>query len=377
MNVKVVSDASRAISEHFARYPDVPLVLNENAANIPDDALIFDGETPLDPGQLVGDHLVIVDESLSLSGLEHAQAAVADAARDPLTDGLADQIPIVSFLSAAVRSGYKEGRLLVGGKTDLERALKNVLVDTAVKGGGATAGGIAGAKAGLLVDAALGGTSLGLGGLVGGLIGAVGGALAGGQVASHIKLAPLREAQSDLMEVLGDFEAAVAQQKEQADADVRTAATRAAEDFQRRATTCHTAYETLLEELAIRHRDAVALTGPRVQGLAAAAERSVDEAVADYVFRMSDVHSREDADLGLVRAARRAADQWRDRMRTVLLAKDDRGPWMSTFFDVLMATPAGQELAVRYLKTCADQSRLLRTTALEGNRQMTRRIRAA
>ncbi len=118
VNVKVVGDAAREVSEHFAKYPDVPLVLNGDAANIPDDALVFDGTTTFDSAELVGDHVVVIDESLTLSGIEEAQAAVADAAESPVAEGLADQIPVLSFLTAAVRSGYSEGRLLAGGKTD-------------------------------------------------------------------------------------------------------------------------------------------------------------------------------------------------------------------------------------------------------------------
>ena len=49
----------------------------------------------------------------------------------------------------------------------------------------------------------------------------------------------------------------------------------------------------------------------------------------------------------------------------------------SKVFDVLMASPAGLTLARRYLTACAHHSRLLRTTAVEGNRQMVRSIRAA
>lgn len=378
VNVKVVEDAAQAVSEHFAKYPDVPLVLNADAANTPDDALVFDGTTTFDSAELVGDHVVVIDESLTLSGIEEAQAAVADAAESPVAEGLADQIPVLSFLTAAVRSGYSEGRLLAGGKTDLQRALKNVLIDTAAKGGGATAGGIAGAKTGALVDAALGGTSFGLGAVLGGLIGAVGGAFAGGQAASHIKLAPLREAQAELRRALDDLDGAVATEKDSAESALRVATHRADSDFRRRASTCRRAFEELLDELAARHHAVVSLTPTRVDALAATAEESVNAAVANHALLVSGLHGRQEkAGLSGLRASRAAADRWRARLRAAVSAHRCDQAAGSQVFDVLMASPAGPALARQYLTACAQHSRLLRRTALEGNRQMVRSIRAA
>ncbi len=138
VNVKVIGDAAGTLQEHFARYPNIPAVVNADADHLPADALTFDPAHGLDPSVLVGDHLTLVDQALDL---HEASSAVHDAfGADALTD---THIPVVGVLVTAVRSGVREGKLVRSGDTDRRRAVKNVAVDTTARGVGV----IAGAKA--------------------------------------------------------------------------------------------------------------------------------------------------------------------------------------------------------------------------------------
>jgi gas vesicle protein len=68
--------------------------------------------------------------------------------------------------------------------------------------------------------------TMGLGILLGGVIGAIGGVMAGGQVAAHLRLAPLRASQDELRDVLAEYEAAVAREQDASAANLRKTSTR-------------------------------------------------------------------------------------------------------------------------------------------------------
>ena len=181
VNVKVTQDASDAAASHFAQHPDVPMVVNADAANIAPDAVYFDPAQGLDAASLDGDNVTIVDESLILSDIASLQADVAGIDGTADIEAAADTIPGLTLLTAAGRSGVREGRLARNGKTSPGRAVKNVGLDTSLKGGGAAAGATAGAKAGLAIDAMTGGALLG----VPTLFGSVGGRSEAGMPAAE------------------------------------------------------------------------------------------------------------------------------------------------------------------------------------------------
>jgi len=215
MNIKVTANAANTLSEHFGKYPHIPALVNVDASHIPHDAVLFDPTHGLDPSTLVGDHLTLVDQALSL---HDAASAVHDAFG---VDVLADaHIPVVGVLVTVVRSGMREGKLLSSGDTDQGRALKNVAVDAATRGGGVMAGGAAGAAAGAHVDLITGGLTMGLGTVIGGIAGAIAGAMGGSAVASHVRHQPLREAQDSTTRALETYAALVESQQAHVEAKV-------------------------------------------------------------------------------------------------------------------------------------------------------------
>jgi hypothetical protein len=369
VNVKATEDAAEAINRHFAQYPDVPLVLNNDSRNLPADALVFDGGTDFDAAELVGDHVVVVDQSLTLSGLEQVQA-LADSAADASWVDASDHIPGLSFLAAAVRSGYKEGSLLLDGKTDIQRALKNLALDTAGKGGGGMLGGMAGAKVGAAVDAATLGATMGLGTLIGMAVGAFGGAMAGGQIATNVRLQPLRDAQEALKAALGRLEEAVAGERAASSERLRQVEHRASARFERQRAAAQQAYDDLLGQLASERREVTALDAVRIRAILSDAEAAVRRAVHDYSQRLE---SR-----GLIerRSGRRrlqavegAAIKWQRQANEAARACLSQVS-ASDFFDVVLAAPNGVSLMEAYLAEVIEASTRLRATAVEGNRRM-------
>ncbi|MGY1592267.1 hypothetical protein ACI79D_09860 [Geodermatophilus sp. SYSU D00708] len=370
VNVKVTQDAASAIDQHFAQYPDVPLVLNGDAGNLPADALVFDGSTTFDAAELVGDHVVIVDQSLTLSGIEHAQA-LAENAADPSWVDATDHVPGLSFLAAAVRSGYKEGALFFGGKTDIQRALKNVALDAAGKGGGGMLGGAAGAKVGAAVDAATLGATMGLGTLIGMAIGALGGAMVGSQITTNVKLQPLRDAQDRLKTALGRLEQAVADERAASADRLHREEQQMSARFQCQRAAARVAYDDLLTRLAAEHRDVTSLNAAELRSILAEAEVAVRRAVEDLTRRLELRGSLERrSSRRRLRASQDAAANWQrqaDEAARACLLSEDR---TSDFFDVILAAPNGVALAEAHLSTVIAASNRLRVTAVEGNRRM-------
>jgi len=208
MHVKVTANAANTLSEHFDKYPHIPALVNVDASQIPHDAVMFDPTHGLDPSTLVGDHLTLVDQALSLHDAFGADV-LADA-----------HIPVVGVLVTVVRSGMSEGKLLSSGDTDRGRALKNVAVVVATRGGGVMTGGAAGAAAGAHVDLMTGGLTMGLGTVIGGITGAIAGAMGGSAVASHVRHQLLRDAQDSTTRALETYAALVETQQAQVEAKV-------------------------------------------------------------------------------------------------------------------------------------------------------------
>jgi gas vesicle protein len=184
VNPKVYADAS-ATAEHFERFPDVPVILPADAANLPSDALHFDslsgeGLDSLREALAKGsEHLSFVDDALSHSELSSQASDALGVTGDP------GAVVDVHFPWVAVAlSGWREVRLLRNGHTQLGTSVKNISLDA----GGTGIGGIAGAKAGALVGSLLGPVGTG----IGAFIGAATGAFLGRIGSRHLKEAGLR-----------------------------------------------------------------------------------------------------------------------------------------------------------------------------------------
>jgi hypothetical protein len=179
VNVKTVADAA-SLGGHFSTYPDIPVFVPFDAANIPADALHFNALNGFNSEVLAGSHnLMIVDDALSHADMAHQTRDAIDVLNHP---GPHLHFP---YITIAV-SSFREIKLLAKGHTECMRAAKNVVTDAAAVGGG----GLAGMKAGALVGT-LGGP---VGTVVGGIIGGFLGALGGRAIANEIKTVPLNEA---------------------------------------------------------------------------------------------------------------------------------------------------------------------------------------
>lgn len=191
VNVKLVADAD-SLAQHFAKFPDIPVVIPGDSANIPGGALHFSPNEGLDAVMeaLAGGHenLVIVDHALSHADV---MAQVADAG-DALVGSadLADAAAPVPFVTLAF-SGWREAKLLYNSKTDFGTAAKNVGLDVT----GTGLGGVAGAKSGAALGTLI---APGVGTVIGGVIGGILGAVGGRAFSNGVKEAPFNEALAQL-----------------------------------------------------------------------------------------------------------------------------------------------------------------------------------
>ncbi|MDQ1248180.1 MAG: hypothetical protein QG597_2552, partial [Actinomycetota bacterium] len=348
VNSKLTVDYDNVANAHFSEYPDIPVVINADAANIPTDAIYFDG-TPLDPADIIGDNIVIVDESLSLSGVNDILSDTGVAADGvELDDG--GIVPGLSLVIAAVRSSYREGKLLNKGKTDWGRAAKNVAVDTGAKGGGALAGGLAGAKTGALIDLATGGATFGLGALTGGLIGAVAGGLIGGKVAESVKLKPLYDAQDGLERRLRQLDSSIHEAQEIANARLDDALQDKQAQFDRSAALAHEEFQLGLEA-GRREITRVSLLSPEETRALLDAGHDLVQAERDAFKSTFDQRPWIDRTLNRDALERvdRAADAWN---RGAELEREISSPSAQATegaFDLVMALPGGRRAAEAFL----------------------------
>jgi hypothetical protein len=130
-----------------------------------------------------------LDHDAIASATEKSLSGVQDALNPDFS------IPVVTLLSSSLR----EIKLLWDGKTHIERAVKNVVIDT----GGVGAGAWVGLKAGLLVGAAIPPAA----GLFA-IAGAVAGAMTGRKFAKNIRMAPLKKALEEFRRTHEDASAA-------------------------------------------------------------------------------------------------------------------------------------------------------------------------
>ncbi|MCW5829975.1 MAG: hypothetical protein KIT79_11750 [Deltaproteobacteria bacterium] len=183
VNVKLVADAHQ-LAGHFARFPDIPVVIPSDAVHVPASAFHLDAHASandllhyLSSGK---DHLVIVDHSLTGAAVtEHAANATHAALGSP------DIVDLHFPWITAVFSGWREFNLLDKGHTDLVTAVGNAGFDI----GGVAIGGTAGGKIGAAIGTFIApGVGTAIGGVLGGIFGAIGGRL----LSENLKERPLR-----------------------------------------------------------------------------------------------------------------------------------------------------------------------------------------
>ena len=182
VNIKTVSDFS-SLSDHFEKYPDIPVIVPGDMTGIPDNAIHLDAAGSLDQlnrmVELGEKKIVLVDNALSHAAMEAHAEGVSDALLENVDVG---GIPFIT----AVLSGIREIKLLKNHDTKVTNAVKNFSLDIAGTGAGAIAGG----KAGVVIGSFAGPIGTAIGGAIGGILGAIGGRLA----SNAIKEKPFRDA---------------------------------------------------------------------------------------------------------------------------------------------------------------------------------------
>lgn len=182
VNVKTVTDFT-SLTDHFDKFPKIPVVVPGDMANAPADAIYLDTAESIEQLNqeiaLGNEEIVLVDGALTNAGsVEHAEG-VSDAVL-----GNVDAIG-VPFITIAL-SGLREVRLLAKQETDVRNAIKNLGLDVLGTGGGASAGVAIGGTIGTLVP--------GVGTAIGALSGGILGAIAGRKGTNRLKYRRLRKA---------------------------------------------------------------------------------------------------------------------------------------------------------------------------------------
>ncbi len=361
VNVKIVEDAASAASSHFSRYPDIPIIVPGDAAHIPADALHFDPSSGLDTAALAGsDHLVLVDDALS-------RADVLDQTNHAL-EVRGDPGPHLHFpwVTAAV-SGFREARLLVKGHTDIARAAKNVLVDTAAVGGGVAIG----AKAGALLGTAFGPVGTVIGGLAGLILGAAGGRAA----ANAVKKAPLEAAKAQYDAALLQYREVEAALAEDAGARWEQVRTEERAPLAQQLSRLERDFATDLEALERSLSGVVRLELDAARGLLADARTRIEAA---YEADRAALRARSPralwpwAALVAPEAAQRYVQHRRERAAWIRAADALTTAWTGSdanttrCFDLVLAAPGGVAEAEAHLQRSEERRKAI---VLEAGKQ--------
>lgn len=219
-NIKVGADSS-TLAEHLRMHPDIPVIVNEDMANLPSDAVHVDLTKPFDT-DLLADHSVVVADGLLLSDIQDSLADahgidlesfdLSDLGND-MTDGV---VPGIGTALLVVRSGIREIGL-ISEHGQRARAVKNVATDAAIVGSGVAGGSAAGTALGMFIDVATLGATGGTGTLI---IGPAIGAFAGGffsrRKAVQIRTKPVTSARRDASEALRIYNGTVGSALERA-----------------------------------------------------------------------------------------------------------------------------------------------------------------
>lgn len=341
VNVKVRADAD-SLQEHFSRYPDIPVVVNEDMVGLPEGAIRFNPGTGLDPDLLIGENVVVVAEGLLLADVQETVTAGLVDNADPLDDTFEVLAPGLGALIVGVRSAAREGRLASRGDTEWTRAAKNIAVDVGTRGGGTLAGA---AASGLAVDATFGGFLLGIPTIVATAAGALGGARGGAAAGARIKNAPLRKAQQEAQTALSEYGTAVQAQHDAAEKQVRWAEQRQSQKL---------AKDTA--GAARAHRADLGRT--RAQLVEAAkfdAHAAAHACTAELARLCAELESEVIAANGApkqvqLRAVEHALRQWRRSTSALVASAGNGDPSDAEFWDAMCAAPVGRRLMQEHLQ---------------------------
>ena len=177
INVKDYADQN-SFSEHFQHHPDVAVIVPHAVTG---SAADFDAASGLDHlHHAFQAHQAVISDG----GLDHD--AVVSHAHHAL-NAAHGHVPMHFPVVTVCLSGWREGKLLLDGSTDLTRSATNVALDAAGTGLGGVAGKLTGAAIGTVICP-------GIGTVIGGFLGAIAGGLGGRAISNNVKEVPLREA---------------------------------------------------------------------------------------------------------------------------------------------------------------------------------------
>ncbi|WP_139173609.1 hypothetical protein [Geodermatophilus telluris] len=350
-NVKVTEDFQNVGPSHFAENPDIPIILNSDAANIPQDALHVDLSEPFDVAMLDGHH-VIVAEGFTLSGAEdaltdafgpvvggiHDAGDLGDAASAAVHDAA---FPVLGSAIRVVRSGIREGALLKH-HGDTGRLVKNVGTDVAVTGGGVAVGATIGHIVGGGIDVLSGGMTLGAGTWLGGIAGSALGGFLGSQASRSLRMVPLKDARADVGIKLEAYSSKITEVEDRTNRtwheDVLPTAQRRAE----------------VATASLRGTAQASMSAASTDLHAAATlDRGSRKALLDRARKRVDATSaQEDSAL-----ARRRARAWSLAADTAWETAD--------VFDVVLASPGGERVTREWLEDAAARQELVLAAAAE------------
>jgi gas vesicle protein len=353
VNVKTVSDCASAAQEHFAQHPDIAIVVPSDAANIPDDALYFNPAHGLDLSALAdSDHTVIVDTALSHADVAGQVHDAVDVLQDPYPH------PHVPWVTVAI-SAFREARLLVEGATELGRALKNVALDTA----GVATGGALGMK----IGASFGSLFGPLGTAIGASVGGIAGAILGRKVSNEIKRAPLKNAEQKYKDALGRYERTVQEAKEFAETSWQNAVQTEHKSLRQNLDRIQSEYDRIAGELRHRLEKAVFLSREQAERILTKVESDIDSVVEQTeACRRKKASGVLNVIAGIVapqeyaeeRAVKRGSKQWKREAKELLRSWPGPEEGTSKVFDLVLAAPGGERLALAHLQTVRDQRRV-------------------
>jgi hypothetical protein len=330
------------------------LIVNEDAANIPTDALHVDFSEPFDPSILDG-HDVIVAEGLTIAGADDAWESAAGLAAggidgaDVLDAGGDAMIPGIGAAIRVARSGYKR-RSALADRELRGRATGKVARDAAAgvvgAGGGATVGMILGS----LVDAATLGATLGMGAVVGGMIGAAAGGSAAGAASRAADRKAVESARNALTGSITRYGLAV--EASQTEANQRWAQARADAD----AEASRLAAERIAQMVLVEQLTTAEL----------AALRSLSWSEADRLLDQAAASVEQTARSERSPWARRRQREWRSSTDLLRLGRDRSTADVEEVLLHVAASPGGTDTIRAWLNDRIDR----RTTVLAASARL-------
>ena len=371
VNVKVTADALRAAQDHFALYPDIPMLVNADAGHVPANALILDPSVPFDSNLLSGDHLVVIDQALTLND---AANVVSDGigAADGAAAATTVTFPYITAIIVAARSGTREAVLVGRGATTAGRATWNVAIDTSVRGGSVGAGAWSGLTMGAHVDAGTGGALMGLPTLILGIAGAVAGSQVGQRLASRWRERPLRQAQKSLQSALDEMEKSCAEATQSLNRYWTDEVTEIQLRLLKESSARQSEFDQIVEPLIQDLEDSAALDSAAVARVLDAAERALMDAPPPDPRRKWWPLSALDRRADWV-CLTQAVSAWNTQRRE---CSAQTPGWDQTVavFDLAMVTGAGRVSACDYLDTVERVRRQAHLTLLRASMDLERDV---